>query len=165
MPASEDLGLGEVQRTAGNVVLAYNAPKVAQAGSTVSWKWTVRNTGDKAVDDVVLVQRITPQLKVGKMPGECKALKAEIRCAYSTLQAGATASGELSAAIPSSATGAVRIDGKATWREGQAKPQAADPSTPDQGDASTPGQTGASPSGQTGATAPTVSDVPDAGPQ
>ncbi|MEV4255588.1 hypothetical protein AB0J52_20730 [Spirillospora sp. NPDC049652] len=115
--------LGSGHRVAGKVELSYSAPKVAQAGSTVSWEWTVRNTGDKAVSDIVLVHKLTPQLKVTKVAQECKALQTEVRCSYGSLQAGATATGQLVADIPSSATGTVQINGKATWQQGQGQGQ------------------------------------------
>ncbi|MFC5183096.1 DUF11 domain-containing protein [Actinomadura harenae] len=110
----------------GQVEVTYSAPWTAQAGDSVNWGWTVRNTGDKAVDGVVLVHRLTPQLKIGKVSKECEALAAEIRCSYGSLQPGATSSGELTATVPLDATGTVQVDGTVTWQPAGAVQPGAD---------------------------------------
>ncbi|WP_026416165.1 DUF11 domain-containing protein [Actinomadura oligospora] len=103
---------------AGKVEVSYSSPKLVQAGGVLTWSWTVRNTGGEAVKDVVLVHRLTPQLKVGKLPQECKAVAAEIRCSYGVLQAGATSRGDLTATVPSAARGSVKVNGRVTWQPG-----------------------------------------------
>ncbi|MDL4777524.1 hypothetical protein [Actinomadura xylanilytica] len=109
---------------AAKVKLGYSAPKVSGAGDRVTWTWTVRNTGKRGVERVVLVHRLRPRLKIVAVAAPCRTLRASVRCDYGVLRAGRSRRGSLTARIPADAKDGVRISGRLTWWQG-ARPGAA----------------------------------------
>jgi hypothetical protein len=102
---------------AADVGFDYGSPRISADGEHVTWRWTLRNNGPGAAGGVVLVHRITPQLKISRMPKECRAIKAAISCAYGTIQAGRRRIGELEAELRG-VSGTVEINGRVTWQQG-----------------------------------------------
>ncbi|MQY06355.1 hypothetical protein ACRB68_44430 [Actinomadura sp. RB68] len=107
----------------GKVEFVYSMPKVSAAGDTVTWTWTLRNTGTRDLDRVTLEHRLTPRLRVTSVSARCKPAKASVRCEYGAVRVGGRRTGFLVAALPPSGAGDVRINGRATWE--QAPPAAA----------------------------------------
>ncbi|MFC6883919.1 hypothetical protein, partial [Actinomadura yumaensis] len=101
---------------APRVEFRYSAPEVADAGDTVTWKWTIRNRGTDPVDKVVLDHRLTPRLKTEKVTTPCKPVQRTIRCDYGALRPGQVKKGALTAKIPANASGSVQIHGRVTWQ-------------------------------------------------
>ncbi|HEX6470794.1 MAG TPA: hypothetical protein VF069_16960 [Streptosporangiaceae bacterium] len=100
-----------------DVAFAYDAPRIAADGEHVTWRWTLRNGGPGAAGGVILVHRITPQLKISRMSRECRAIRAGISCSYGTIQAGRRRTGELEAELRD-VSGTVEINGRVTWQQG-----------------------------------------------
>ena len=100
----------------GTVEFSYSAPELSRAGDHVIWHWTLRNTADRPVEDVVLFHHLTPKLKVTSISSPCTVDAEAIRCDYRTLKAGQRKRGTLSAALPAHVTGLVQIQGRVTWR-------------------------------------------------
>ncbi|MBO2445760.1 DUF11 domain-containing protein [Actinomadura barringtoniae] len=116
----------------GKVEFVYSAPEVAEAGDSVTWRWTVKNVGGESVDKVVLTHKLTPALKVKTVDEPCEAGQTSIRCEYGTLKAGEKRQGTVVAVLPPETSGTVQINGRVTWQQGTA-PVATDspaPATP-----------------------------------
>jgi uncharacterized repeat protein (TIGR01451 family) len=105
---------------AGGVEFRYAEPEFAESGNRITWRWTVRNTGGKAVDGVVLTHALSPRLKVTSVSAPCKAREESITCDYRALRAGGQERGSLVAELPADTAGSVRIKGRVTWRQGTA---------------------------------------------
>ncbi|WP_067477679.1 DUF11 domain-containing protein [Actinomadura hibisca] len=105
---------------AAKVDFLYSAPEISAEGDSVTWDWTVRNSGGEAVDKVVLVHRLTPQLKVTSVSAPCKVLATSVRCDYGRLATAGRKKGTLVAAIPATTSGSVQITGRVTWQRADA---------------------------------------------
>lgn len=107
----------------GKIVFNYSAPDVADAGDTVTWRWTIKNTGSESVEKVVLTHRLTPKLKIRAVKKPCVVTETSIQCRYGTLKAGQKRQGTLRAELPPAASGNVQINGRVTWHQGSAVEQ------------------------------------------
>ncbi|MFI0449554.1 hypothetical protein [Actinomadura sp. 6N118] len=107
----------------GKIVFNYSAPDVADAGDTVTWRWTIKNTGGESAEKVVLTHRLTPKLKIRSVKKPCEVTETSIRCRYGTLKAGQKRQGTLAAELPPDASGNVQINGRVTWHHGPAAEQ------------------------------------------
>ncbi|QDO06405.1 DUF11 domain-containing protein [Streptomyces sp. S1D4-23] len=99
------------------VEYAYSSPEISEDGETVTWHWTLVNTGDGDADNVVLVHQLTPALKVIRVSAPCEAGTQTTTCRYGSLAASGRREGELVAQVPEGSSGSVQIKGRVTWRE------------------------------------------------
>ncbi|MEU5881343.1 hypothetical protein [Spirillospora sp. NPDC047279] len=106
----------------GKVEFTYSAPEVAEAGDTVTWRWSVKNVGGESVNKVLLTHKLTPMLKVRSVDAPCAVTATAIRCEYGTMKAGEERKGVVVAELPSDASGTVQINGRMTWQQGPAAP-------------------------------------------
>lgn len=67
------------------VEYAYSSPEISEDGETVTWHWTLVNTGDGDADNVVLVHQLTPALKVIRVSAPCEAGTQTTTCRYGSL--------------------------------------------------------------------------------
>lgn len=102
---------------AGKVEFTYDAPEIAESGDTVTWRWTLANTGDEGVDKVVLTHKLTPKLKVSSVEDLCTVKDEGIRCEYGSVDAGEKHNGTLVATLPPNVSGTVQINGRVTWQQ------------------------------------------------
>lgn len=126
----------------------YSDPEFAETGTQVTWRWTVRNTGDRPVDGVKLVHTFTPRLKVTSVSPPCQARANTVTCDYAKLRAGGVKRGMLVADLPQDSSGTIEIKGRVTWRQAQAPAtDTASPTTPppDQGATGNGNATGGTP--------------------
>ncbi|MFG2660183.1 hypothetical protein [Streptomyces sp. NPDC048425] len=103
----------------GKVEFAYTAPEISEDGSSVTWHWTVSNTGDTTVDQVVMTHKLTPQLQVAQVSAPCQVQATAIRCGYGAMKPDEKREGSLVADLPEDLSGSVQINGRITW---QARP-------------------------------------------
>jgi len=118
------------QAAIGKVEFVYSAPEVAEAGDSVTWRWTVKNVGSEGVDKVVLTHKLTPALKVKTVDEPCEAGQTSIRCEYGSLKAGEKRQGTVVAVLPPETSGTVQINGRVTWQQGTAPVATESPAEP-----------------------------------
>lgn len=101
----------------GKIEFTYDPPEIADDGESVTWHWTLKNTGDEDVEKVVLTHKLTPKLKVSKFDKECvEKADGGIKCEYGAVAVGEENEGTLVAALPSGVSGTVQINGRVTWQ-------------------------------------------------
>jgi hypothetical protein len=103
---------------AADVKFVYAAPRISADGEHVTWRWTLTNAGSGAAADVVLVNHLTPQLKISNMSKECRAIANAVSCSYGKINAGERRTGALGAELSRDVSGTVEITGRVTWQQG-----------------------------------------------
>lgn len=111
---------------AADIRFTYESPRVSPDGDHLTWRWTLRNTGPGAAGDVVLVHRLTPPLKISRLPRECRAIAHGASCSYGTIKAGQRRTGSLDAELSRDVSGTVEIHGRVTWQQVTSGPAGSD---------------------------------------
>lgn len=95
---------------------SYTEPDIAEEGDRISWKWTITNALDTAVDEVVLTHELAPSLTIVSVSKPCAPVERRATCAYGRLKPGASVTGTVVAEASADRKGRVTIDGRVTFK-------------------------------------------------
>ncbi|MEV4333665.1 hypothetical protein AB0K02_24520 [Streptomyces sp. NPDC049597] len=95
---------------------SYTEPDIAGEGDRISWEWTITNTLDTAVDEVVLTHELAPGLTIVSVSEPCAPVEQRATCAYGRLKPGASVTGTVVAEVSADGKGRMTIDGRVTFK-------------------------------------------------
>ncbi|MFF5260416.1 hypothetical protein ACFY4C_15840 [Actinomadura viridis] len=101
----------------GGVRISYSAPETTGTGDRIAWRWRLRNTGDRAVNGVVLVHTVDPGFRVSSYGALCAARSGTLRCEYRSLRPGERREGTLVAHVPAGVSGRIQLQGRVIWQQ------------------------------------------------